>query len=232
MNPIFFKFFSFFLKLPLFFILLLILAIFSKRKKRKRILIFLTFFIYFASLPFFSRLFIFPLENKYPQISERDFKKAKIVVILLGRGKENLTRAVEGFRIYQNLKKGKIIISGRNVFEKTPSQRILAKLLIDLGAKEEDIFLEEKSINTYQSSLNLKKIVGKRPFFLVSSAYHLPRAMETFKKAGLFPIPAPAKKNSFKISIYDFFPQASSFGEIETAFYEYLSLFFYRLIYF
>jgi uncharacterized SAM-binding protein YcdF (DUF218 family) len=34
-------------------------------------------------------------------------------------------------------------------------------------------------------------MIGKEPFFLVTSASHMPRAVALFKKLGMKPIPAP-----------------------------------------
>jgi len=76
-------------------------------------------------------------------------------------------------------------------------------------------------------------MVGKEPFFLITSAYHIPRSIETFQKVAMNPIPAPA---DFKIegdyNLLDFFPNAQNLKNTDSAFHEYFGILFYRLILF
>ena len=54
--------------------------------------------------------------------------------------------------------------------------------------------LSRKPSDTEQEALEVSHIVGQRPFALVTSANHLPRAMIFFQRQGLAPWPAPANQ--------------------------------------
>jgi uncharacterized SAM-binding protein YcdF (DUF218 family) len=53
---------------------------------------------------------------------------------------------------------------------------------------------ETKSGSTAEHPANVKPLVGKEPFALVTSAYHMPRAMRAFEKEGLKPVPYPVDR--------------------------------------
>jgi uncharacterized SAM-binding protein YcdF (DUF218 family) len=69
------------------------------------------------------------------------------------------------------------------------------ELLISLGVPAEHIITEGRSKNTEENALYSKKIIDslKMPgsLVLVTSAFHMPRAMLAFKKAGIHTIPYP-----------------------------------------
>ncbi|MFN4132375.1 MAG: YdcF family protein, partial [Caldimicrobium sp.] len=92
-------------------------------------------------------------------------------------------------------------------------------------------------LDTLRSAKELKKILPEnQPFLLLTSAYHLPRALFLFKKEGLNPIPYPTNFNYLlckpsKAFLY-FFPQDLYLNLTNLAFQEYLALFYYKLKYF
>ena len=67
--------------------------------------------------------------------------------------------------------------------------------LIKSGIPPKDILKENKSRDTYENATFSKHIIDslhlKGPFVLISSAFHLPRAMKVFKKVGLLVVPYP-----------------------------------------
>jgi len=65
---------------------------------------------------------------------------------------------------------------------------------------------------------------------LITSAYHMPRAIKTFQKAGLSPIALPTDyqyENFY--TILSFLPQAENLKKSNLAFHEYFGILFYRL---
>jgi len=232
---IIFKIFQAFLFLCVFiFVLLLLGLIFflQKRKKIGTVLIILgIIFYYFFSISPVADFLLKPLENQYRQLEEEDFQKAKIAVLLLGGRETDILRGVEVLRIYNN-QKVKIVISGTNPLRPEMHETEKVKeFLIERGVLPENIILEDESNNTRENAKNVKDIIGSDSFFLVTSASHMPRAMETFRKTGLNPIPAPT---DFKIeedyNILDFFPKAISLEKSNSALYEYLGIIFYKFV--
>jgi uncharacterized SAM-binding protein YcdF (DUF218 family) len=236
---ILFKIFQEFL-LPSVFVLVLLLAgailIFRLRKRKfGEILIILGIVLYYLfSITPVADLILAPLESRYKQIEAGELAKSDKIVLLLGGKESNVLRASEVLRISNpESQKAKIIISGTDPLNpgKKEAEEV-KKNLIERGMPSENIILEEKSRNTFESAKNTKEILNEEPFFLVTSAYHLPRAMETFQKARTNPIPAPA---DFKVKkdydILDFFPNAENLINSDLAFHEYFGILFYRLKY-
>ena len=71
-------------------------------------------------------------------------------------------------------------------------------LLTALGIPREQLILEAQARDTYENAVFLKNALTKRGdlgpgkrWFLITSAYHMPRAMGVFRAAGLEPEPWP-----------------------------------------
>jgi uncharacterized SAM-binding protein YcdF (DUF218 family) len=145
------------------------------------------------------------LEKKYhqPKIVKGD------VIVMLGAGATGDTNDVDGrgelkgfganrlittARLYK-LTKLPIIVSGGAVFKDSGNEAEIAKRqLVALGVPENKISLENKSLNTEQNAeftkkvMNLKKL--KRPI-LVTSAFHMERAVLNFSRFGITVVPFP-----------------------------------------
>lgn len=223
------------------FILLITSLIFLFKRRRKKtckiILLFVTILYYLFSITPISDLILLPLERQYQPLQKEEINKANTIVLLLGGKESDFLRVNEVFRIYHleiiNEKPiPKIIISGSdplNAYKKEAEE--IKNYLAELGIRSESVILEDESKNTKENAENVKEIVKNQPFFLVTSAYHMPRAMEAFKKLGVYPIAAPT---DFKIEttydVLDFFPQAINLKNSDLAIHEYLGIIFYKLI--
>jgi len=223
--------------LPSVFVLVLILIgiilIFRKKRgKLGKILIILGILLYYLfSITPVADSIISPLEKQYQPVQKEELNKADKIVLLLGGKESDVLRASEVLRLY-NLQSA-IIISGRDPLSpKIEEAKEVKEFLTERGISAENIILEDKSRNTFESAKNIKEILDDEPFFLVTSAYHLPRAIETFQKARTNPIPAPA---DFKIEknydILDFFPNAENLRNSDIALHEYFGILWYRLKY-
>ena len=223
--------------LPSVFVLVLILIgiilIFRKKRgKLGKILIILGILLYYLfSITPVADSIISPLEKQYQPAQKEELNKADKIVLLLGGKESDVLRASEVLRLY-NLQSA-IIISGRDPLSpKIEEAKEVKEFLTERGISAENIILEDKSRNTFESAKNIKEILDDEPFFLVTSAYHLPRAIETFQKARTNPIPAPA---DFKIEknydILDFFPDTENLRNSDIALHEYFGILWYRLKY-
>jgi len=223
--------------LPSVFVLVLILIgiilIFRKKRgKLGKILIILGILLYYLfSITPVADLIISPLEKQYQPVQKEELEKADKIVLLLGGKESDVLRASEVLRLY-NLQSA-IIISGRDPLSpKIEEAKEVKDFLVERGIPSENIILEDKSRTTKESAENLKNLVVEEPFFLVTSAYHMPRSMESFQKMGANPIAAPA---DFKIKesydILDFFPDAQNLRNSDIALHEYFGILWYRLKY-
>ena len=97
----------------------------------------------------------------------------------------------------QGIVKKILITSGSaNLVYKQPGEAdYIVEELLKSGVPAKDILKENKSRNTFENATFSKHIIDslhlKGPYVLISSAFHLPRAMEVFKKAGVQVVPYP-----------------------------------------
>jgi len=144
----------------------------------------------------------------------------------------SLARLVEGVRLYRLHPDMKMIISG-GVGLDAPAEAIpIARTAEVLGVSPSDLILEDQSLDTEGQARRVATLVGSDPFFLVTSAAHLPRAMALFRQRGLEPTPAPADfeiKGDGGLTFLHLFPRALNTVRTEKAIYEYLGLAWGRL---
>ena len=88
-----------------------------------------------------------------------------------------------------------ILLSGGQVYEDTGAEAKIAKrMLVSLGVPENMIFVETKSINTTQNAKFSAEILREQGFsrpILVTSAFHMKRAVLNFEKQDITVVPYP-----------------------------------------
>lgn len=143
-----------------------------------------------------------------------------------------LSRLVEGIRLHKERAGSKLIVSGGKVFNPVAGAEAMAEVARILGVNSKDLILENKSRDTREEADYIQPIVGEDPFLLVTSATHMPRAMEIFQKGGMKPIAAPTDylvKSSGKLSPGIFIPSAGALSLSERAFYERIGMLWLKL---
>ncbi len=220
----------------------LILLFLARRKKVG------TFFLLFGVLILgllsfgpVSNSLLRPLEYRYPPLlTLQHIQNVKWVVVLGGGhtsdpalpaisqlSRASLARLVEGMRLYRGLPGSKLVLSGGKPFERIADARIMARAAIDMGARNQDLVLEETSKDTEEEAHLIQQMVGQDRIILVTSASHMPRSMALFRKLGMDPTAAPTDylvKEGQKLNPGKFYPEAESLQKAERAFYEYLGL--------
>lgn len=147
----------------------------------------------------------------------------------------SLSRLVEGVRLLKVLQKNnpaaQLILSGGRVFQSPASAGRMRNTAVMLGINQENIALEDGSQDTHQEALFLKKMVGDHPFILVTSAYHMPRAMALFKNLGMHPIAAPTQFLTYhRHAGLCCIPSAGSMIVSDIAIHEYLGIYWAKLL--
>lgn len=234
---------TFLLPPGIFIIAFALLGIWLYKKQHRIELGFLgiTILFYLSSTLLVSNLLMHPLENEYrpPALIDGD------VIIWLGGGATLATpnlhskghlspiaanRLLTCIQLYHQLHLP-IIVSGGQVYKTTGREaRIAQKILLDVGVPNEKIFVEDHSLNTTENALNVKQILNQHHFrqpILITSAFHLPRAVREFKKAGVVVMPYPADYHtnvSFRFSSRQLVPSAEALNDLSLALKEYLGL--------
>jgi len=168
----------------------------------------------------FSNTFISGVENRYQRVDI--FPSNVKHILLLGGDKE--ARAWEALRLYNLIDDAKIITSGYAGVSTKAGAINTAKFLEEAGVNKKDLIIHIKPKDTKEEVLAMKEAFGENPFFLVTSAYHMPRAMALFEKEGLHPIAAPI---DYKILGYDetySIPSGFALHRTEVAWHEYMGL--------
>jgi uncharacterized SAM-binding protein YcdF (DUF218 family) len=222
--------YGFLLPPGLFILLLLGLSIWLYRQHRweGKLLLLITIGLYVFSIPYIGDRLIHSLEKRY----EPPHELKGDVIVMLGGGATADTPDITGpghlsgsaanrlltaARLYRETKLP-IIVSGGSVFSDTGIEAEIAKRqLMDLGVPKESIITEAKSLNTKQNALNTKAIMDrlklKHPI-LVTSAFHMDRAVKNFERAGIKVQPYPTDyKKSFDMRTHanNFVPVSYSY---------------------
>lgn len=110
-----------------------------------------------------------------------DQKPVKADFIVVISGGDTLGRTKKGIELYKQAYAPKLLLSGDAADPKSPSNaKIMKRVAIENGVKEEDIVTEENSKDTKQNAtesiLKLIKVGPEQKILLVTSAYHSRRA--------------------------------------------------------
>lgn len=208
------------------FILALMAWIFVKQRKKRHAKTFfsLSFFMLFLiSYQPIATILIKSLENDYPRLETIPAN----VKYILALGGDSKGRSYEVLRLYQMQKNIKIIASGHHA-NVNGGANYTAKLLIASGIAKEAISINARSRDTKEEMQMMKKLVGKGAFILVTAAYHMPRSMALFQKAGLHPIAAPTNFLGSKAKFSSIF-RSRTISVLEIALHEYIGFIWYKL---
>lgn len=95
-------------------------------------------------------------------------------------------RLLEALKLFHSSPGSTVIISGTG-----DVARIMREVLVSSGIPAEQVRVDVDSASTFESAKHMAFLLGDRPFLLVTSAGHMPRAMGVFRKAGMAPLPMP-----------------------------------------
>lgn len=148
-----------------------------------------------------------------------DGMMGRIVTAVRLQKKLNLPVIVSGGRVYKHINSAEAVIGKR--------------FLIDLGVPPNKVIIEDKSRDTFENALYSREILErhnyKRPI-IVTSAFHMRRAVISFEKVGIDVTPFPAMFKTWEDKDYgwvDYLP--NSMEDTKTALHEYLGLLYYTL---
>ena len=206
--------------------------------------------LYLLSIEPVSDTLIRPLESSFPSLHKVSLKSVgrPNLIVVLGGGagdlswvgvrplpsRTSVTRLVCGITLYRQTPETILVISGGSGNPETPNiseAEAMKGVAVALGVASKAILLDEDSRNTVESAKNLKRLNGNKRIFVVTSAFHMKRAIAMFKKTGFDPIPVPCdyKSEQKRITIFSFIPHAGGLQNSSTAIYEYMSLLWYKL---
>jgi uncharacterized SAM-binding protein YcdF (DUF218 family) len=224
-------------------IILLLVGLFylskSQIRRAKQFISFATVWLFTLSYAPIANLLLYPLEQLYPTCFSVPSQTHYIYVLGYGHttdeslpltsqiDAEAIIRLNEGIRLYKQLNgDAKLILSGYDgLFDPTSHAVMQQKLAISLGIPKHDIITVPLAKDTQEEAEAALKITQGKPLILVTSAYHMPRAIQWFIHAGLHPTPAPTyHQASLKHLNYLGIFSVDALHKSTVAFHEYLGL--------
>jgi uncharacterized SAM-binding protein YcdF (DUF218 family) len=147
-------------------------------------------------------------------------------------------RIVEGIRLVKRGRVDWLVLSGGGgdpARPETREARLMAVFARQMGVDPSVLILQEDSRTTYEDAVYTAKMLKERDiasFFLVTSAFHMSRAVGCFRKAGLDPIPYPV---DFRVTPRGpfapaFAPTLGSLSTSTMALHEYIGYGVYRAL--
>lgn len=217
--------------IPIIILIGIILAFNPQRYKVGRVFLIVGLIAYYCfSITPVADLLLKPLERGYSTVN--DIQKADKIALLLGGRESDVLRSSEVLRIaHLTDHSTQIIISGTDSQNPNSGEALAVRnFFVSRGIPEENIIIEGNSQNTRQNVQNIYNIVGEEPFFLVTSAYHMKRAMLEFEKLKANPIPAPIDFKSIgEYGILSYIPNAKNLRNSDLAIHEYFGIIFYNI---
>jgi uncharacterized SAM-binding protein YcdF (DUF218 family) len=231
------------------FLLILIGLLWWRHRWARSLVLVATLLLLVLSLPLVSHRLMEPLEP-YPALSAADLRASNaqaIVVLSAGRytgapeyqgdsiGPISLQRARYAAWVQRHTGLPLFVSGGSPADEKPPIGQIIGQVLErEFGVPVAAV--EDRSRTTWENASFTASLLEHRDIqriLLVSSAWHLPRAVRAFERRGLDVIPAPTafetREDEDGPRIEDFYPDMNSLLRSYYAIHEYLGRLWYRV---
>ena len=144
---------------------------------------------------------------------------------------ETLARLRYGARLYRALKKP-VLVTGGTVLGSIP-EAVAMKGVLESEFQAPVQWVEQNSRNTMENarlSKEMLKSAGIRRIYLVTHAWHMPRAQLAFRHLGFEVIPAGTDyATRYQLTLLDFLPSASALHDSSLVFHEVIGIGWYHL---
>lgn len=207
------------------------------RKAGVGCVVFGTALLWIAAMPVTARVVLGSLEREYPPVAMPDIPSADVAIVLGGAvgGPVEPRRTVElgeasdrvyhAYELFKAGKARKILISGGNLpwsADAEPEAETIRKLLQSWGVPDEAIITAGTSRTTAENAREVAALwpsLGFTSGLLVTSAAHMPRALASFRKAGIPVSPSSADIRVVEdpLDLLDFLPDAGALGDTNDA---------------
>ncbi len=202
-----------------------------------------------AGLSPLGNVLILPLEQRFPHWDPSHGAPDGIVMlggeispsISLERGTiaftESAARFVATLELARRYPNARIVISGGTgslLYDEQPEAGVAVQEFEALGIPHDRISAEEQSRNTVENAVFSRLIANPQPgerWLLVTSAYHMPRAVGTFRAAGfpIEPYPVDYRTRGPSDAVRPFSVANKGLELTDIALHEWLGLLAYRL---
>lgn len=210
----------------------------------------ITFLLLFMVIGGLGETLLRPLENAVPPAPLQN-TNVDGIILLTGDENERISmdrdtpiagaasqRHIQLARLAQQFPEAKILVTGSSRPQHMAADygviKIVEKNLAAMGVDSGRVIFEPQAVNTHENALFGHAVarpqVGER-WALVTSAYHMPRAVLSFEKVGWTVIPAPTDYMTASRYSWDFrFSLSQQLRMLTIAMHEYVGLLAYRIL--
>lgn len=242
------NFIAAFLLPPLSLLLVFALGIFllhRRRKFAKPLLLAAFGLLWISSTPYFAEGALHLLEARTAALGSQH-RQADAIVILGGGtyfhapeysgqdtvGEQTLLRLRYGARLQRETGKPVLVTGGKPLGNHlSEAQQMRAALEQDFRVPVR--WMEETSDNTFENahhSFRMLQAEGIRRIYLVTHAWHMPRAADVFRRAGFEVVEAPtAFTTRYQTDLLAFVPRAEALRDSKIFMHEVIGLLWYRV---
>ncbi len=231
--------------LSLFMLMALGIALLDRRPKMARFLLISSFsLLWICATPYIAESGLHLLETRAIPLTS-PLPEADAIVILGGgsyfhapeydnqdiAGAGTLLRLRYGAKLYRETHRPILVTGGTPVGNSVSEGQQMRDIL------EEEFHVpvhwtEDASDNTFENAVYTFRILHKagiRRIYLVTEAWHIPRAAEAFRRAGFAVVEAPtAFTTRYELDALAFLPNAGGLGGSSAFVHEVIGLFWYR----
>jgi uncharacterized SAM-binding protein YcdF (DUF218 family) len=173
---------------------------------------------------------LFPIGTRFPTWSADSGAPDGIVVLSGG-----INRIIAAVRLARQYPKTRVVFSGGNRINDVTEADVAEPTFIGLGLERDRLLLDRRARNTQENAEFSKAIALPKPgerWLLVTSAYHMPRSVGTFRKVGFaveaYPVDSWKKPDwSELLTLHSTFLQRVELTDIAVR--EWMGLLAYRL---
>jgi uncharacterized SAM-binding protein YcdF (DUF218 family) len=213
----------------------------GRRRAAMWLLVSMLAILYMGSLLSVGEALLTPLEAQYPPLRDDAPLQNVSAIVVLGSSymprdsvpvtaaldADGLARVVEGLRLARRLPGVRLVVSGGALPGHTPGALGYAKLAHDFGVADASLVVLQWPLDTSAEARAVAALLNGAPFLLVTSAYHMPRAVRLMQRAGQHPIPAPTGQRLGAwpaMYLHLWLPSSAGMRDTEIALHEYLGL--------
>jgi len=201
--------------------------------------------LFAAAAPALSSYLLYQVEAAIPETA--DFHAAQAIVVLggdqrFGNGEDipdalgplSVERAMFAAEAFRRLRLP-LLVSGGSVPGAHASAAELMKPVLERNFAVPVVWSEDRSQTTFENAANSASLLKAQKVgtvVLVTQAWHLPRAIWSFERAGLHALPWPAPRTAVQASrLNDFLPNVGALHGSFYALHELIGGLYYRLRY-
>jgi len=152
---------------------------------------------------------LIPLEDRFPQLPA-DFPEPTGIIVLGGGVDEVIssarntaelspagTRMTASATLARRYPNARLVFTGGSgslLGGDTSEAEVAKRIYVGMGIPADRLTLEQESRNTWENAVMTRDLVKPKPgevWILLTSAYHMPRSMGIFRKAGFDVVPCP-----------------------------------------